>query len=87
MGSVIYKPRGCKECDDSGYIGRSAIGEIIIVDEEMAKAIRSSADEHKIKELAKKQEGFISMSDDLNAMILRGETSLEEALRIGIKEL
>ncbi|MBL0707967.1 MAG: type II/IV secretion system protein [Sulfurimonas sp.] len=77
---------GCKECNQSGYKGRIAIGEIITIDAELLKVIKSNSDEFFIKEHLASTD-FISMQAQLRDMIASGETSVEEAIRIGIKEL
>ena len=86
-GSFIYEPKGCEQCNGGGYKGRTAIGEIITLDEGLLKVIKEGCDEHRIKEYLKQKDDFISMQSQLNDMILSGITSVEEAIRIGIKEL
>ena len=87
-GSMIYEAcaKGCQECSDTGYRGRVAIGEIITIDAPLLKVIKNNSDEYFIKEHLSGTD-FISMHSQLNEMIMRGETSVEEAIRIGIKEL
>jgi general secretion pathway protein E len=83
----IYKAVGCKECNDTGYTGRSAIGEIILMDEDMLKTLKDNSDEFFIKQHLSSRKDFISMQTQLMEMVESGETSIEEAIRVGIKEL
>ena len=86
-GTFVYKACGCENCNNSGYKSRIAIGEIITVDSELLQVIKNGSDEHSIKEHVNKTDDFISMQTQLKNMIINGETSVEEAIRIGIKEL
>ncbi|MEA1956661.1 MAG: GspE/PulE family protein [Campylobacterota bacterium] len=83
----IYKPCGCKACNDTGYKGRIAIGEIITIDAPLLKVIKNNSDEYYIKEYLDSTKEFMSMQSQLIDMILDGKTSIEEAIRIGIKEI
>jgi len=82
----IYVSSGCKECNYTGYKGRIAIGEIITIDAPLLKIIKNNSDEYFINGHLKNTD-FISMQSQLKEMIIRGETSVEEAIRVGIKEL
>ncbi len=86
-GTKVYEPKGCKECTNSGFIGRKAIGEMILADDGLKEVIKKHADEHSIKEYLKNDSGFIGMFDQLRDLIIAGETSISEAIRIGVKEL
>ncbi len=86
-GKTIWEARGCEKCNHTGYKGRTAIGEIITMDEGILQVIQKGADEYSIKEYLKKKSDFVSMQTQLGQMILDGTTSIEEAIRIGIKEL
>jgi len=77
---------GCKACNHTGYKGRVAIGEIITIDAPLLKVIKNNSDEYFITEYLNSTD-FISMQSQLKDMIVRGETSVEEAIRVGIKEL
>ena len=84
--TAIYKACGCEECNNTGYKSRIAIGEIITIDAPLLKVIKNNSDEYFIKEHLATTD-FISMQSQLNKMIANGETSIEEAIRVGIKEL
>jgi len=85
-GTSIYKACGCKECNNTGYKGRVAIGEIITIDAPLLKVIKNNSDEYYINEHLKSTD-FTSMQFQLKEMIENGEVSIEEAIRVGIKEL
>jgi len=87
MNQKVFHPVGCAHCNDKGYQGRTAIGEIITIDEGLLQVIKGGCDELDVKNYLSTKDDFISMQSQLKEMILNGTTSIEEAIRIGIKEL
>jgi general secretion pathway protein E len=82
-GSKIYKAVGCKACNYSGYAGRKSIGELLVMSDAIRDLLKTTTDEHTItKELQKG--GFVTISQELRKLLLSGETSLDEAIRIGL---
>jgi len=79
----IYKAVGCKECNYSGYSGRRSIGELLVMNDNVKNLLKTTTDEHSIKQ-ALEQEGLKTIADQLKKMLLEGETSLEEAIRVGL---
>ena len=79
----IFKAVGCKKCNYTGFSGRKSIGELLVVDDAIRDLLKETTDEHSIrKSLSKK--GFHTLSDQLRELLLAGETSLDEAVRIGL---
>ncbi len=81
----IYKSCGCKECNYTGYEGRRAVGEIFVLDDDTKTLLKETTNDHQIRALAK-QKGLITLSDRLKRLLLSGQTSMDEALRVGIKD-
>ncbi|PLV58398.1 GspE/PulE family protein [Thermotoga sp. KOL6] len=83
----IYYPseEGCPACRGMKYKGRMAIGEVLIVDEEIKELISSRASEMEIAKLAVKK-GMRTMFVDALEKVLQGLTSLEEVLRVTTPE-
>jgi general secretion pathway protein E/type IV pilus assembly protein PilB len=77
----IYKPIGCKNCNQSGYRGRMAIIELLRIDSEIDALIsrRAHLDELQKMALAK---GFITLAEDGVRRILEGHTSVAEVMRV-----
>ncbi len=82
--AIIYKAVGCPACNHTGYRGRRAIGELFVPDEEMVALFKESIEDSVIREAAIKR-GMRSLQDQLKSLILEGATSMDEAIRIGIK--
>lgn len=76
----IYKAVGCKECEWTGYKGRSAIFEILAIDDEINLAIAHNKNALEIRDIAKKN-GFISLAEDGISRVSQGITSIEEIAR------
>ncbi|OIP55184.1 MAG: general secretion pathway protein GspE [Helicobacteraceae bacterium CG2_30_36_10] len=79
----IYKANGCKACGYSGYVGRRSIGELLVMNDKVRHVLKTSTDEHSIREALEK-DGYKTISSELRQMLLAGETSLDEAIRIGL---
>ncbi len=77
----FYKGKGCAVCNNSGYIGREMISEVLLISEELSTMIANGASKEKMREQAYK-EGFITMLQDGINKALKGKTSLEEVLRV-----
>ena len=80
----IFKACGCKECNFTGYSGRVAIGELFIVDDHIKNHLHNVIDDNTLMDLAVKN-GMIPLSAQIKEMLIQGTTSLDEAVRIGIK--
>lgn len=83
-GSAIFKAVGCPLCSHTGYKGRRAIGELFVPDEAMVALFKETIEEHAIRELAI-QKGMRTLQDQLRTLVIDGTTSMDEAIRIGIK--
>ena len=79
--NIIFKvPVGCDFCSNTGYYGREAIYEIIVIDKMLRKLILKS-DEDDIRNYLKKQK-FRSLFYDGLRKVCQGVTSFEEVLRV-----
>lgn len=85
IDNIYFKANGCKECDFTGYRGRQAIAELFIVDDNVKEMMKDGLNDHQVRE-AMKSKGMITISDRLREMLISGETSYEEAIRVGIMD-
>jgi general secretion pathway protein E len=79
----IYKASGCRSCGYSGYAGRRSIGELLVMQDKVKELLKTTTDEHTIKTTLEK-DGLKTISTQLSKMLLAGNTSLDEAIRIGL---
>ena len=77
----FYKGKGCKHCNMTGYLGREMVSEVLYVDEELSSMIARGDSKEKIYEYAK-EHGFVTMFQDGINKALRGETTIEEVMRV-----
>lgn len=77
----IYTKKGCPACMHTGYRGRTAIFEILIMDEQLKSLILKTSDANQIHDEAGRR-GMISLVEDGARKVLEGKTSLEEVLRV-----
>jgi type IV pilus assembly protein PilB len=80
---TIYKanPEGCEECKGAGYKGRTAVHEILEVDEEMRKLIVRGATAEDIRDLAKRK-GMRTLYEAGILKVRRGITDIAEVERV-----
>jgi len=79
-GKPVWRARGCPACLE-GYRGRTGLFELMMVDAEMAEAVRTAgSDSRGISELAVRK-GMITLLDDGMAKQEQGLTSLSEIIR------
>lgn len=75
--------RGCGQCRGSGYRGRNAIAEILILNDEIRELIVAQEPIRRIKEAARNN-GTRFLREAALDMVKQGSTSLEEANRVTI---
>ncbi|AWL29957.1 type II secretion system protein GspE [Acinetobacter defluvii] len=73
-------PNGCDHCSHTGFTGRTAIYEIVPIDEQMRRLIHGNAAEYELEEYARRDAG--SIRDDGLRKVLAGKTTMEEVLRV-----
>ncbi|OHE02489.1 MAG: general secretion pathway protein GspE [Sulfurimonas sp. RIFCSPLOWO2_12_FULL_34_6] len=79
--SKFYIGKGCKECNETGYIGREMICEVLVVNEKISSLIAKGASIEALHAQAK-EDGFIGIFENGINKALNGVTSLEEILRV-----
>ena len=80
-GTVTKIGKGCMNCGHTGYSGRIAIYEFVLITKEIRKAILSNKTSDELLEIAKGQ-GMITLKDSCRELILNGITSYREAVRV-----
>lgn len=76
----FYKGVGCDECNHTGYNGRTAVHEIIIVNAAIRKLIVEHKSTQEIKAVAK-QNGYTDLKENMMELIEAGKTTLHEMIR------
>ncbi len=81
----IFKGEGCKKCNSTGYYGRTAIYEILIINEKIRELILSKASSSNIKKVAL-ENGMHSLSQNGWQKVVKGLTTPEEVLKNTLME-
>lgn len=77
----LYRGVGCQSCNFTGYKGRRAVHEVLIIDRPLRELINKRADTEEIKKYCKeKQMKFLR--DNMRELVLQGKTTIEEFVRI-----
>lgn len=77
----IYKPCGCKLCNNTGYYGRTGIYEIMQITPSIKRLISKNADTSLINEEAVK-EGMSTLRKSAAECVIMGITSMDELMKI-----
>jgi len=77
----FYKGEGCRSCNNTGYIGREMISEVLMISNVMASMIAREATKEELQEQAAK-EGFVTMFEDGIEKVLDAKTSIDEIFRV-----
>ncbi len=77
----IYRAVGCPACKDSGYLGRLAVLEILVIDNSIRKLIAQHAHDVEIEDFAIRQ-GMKTLKMSCLRHILEGNTTIDEQVRI-----
>jgi type IV pilus assembly protein PilB len=77
----LFRPKGCQACGKTGYYGRFAIHEVLLVTEEVERLVVDREHSEDIKKLAIAQ-GMLTLRRAGLAQVHAGLTSVEEILRV-----
>jgi len=77
----VYSAVGCPVCNWTGYRGRSGIYELLTVDDEVRRMIHDVESEQRVRDYARKA-GMRTLREDAVRYVCKGETTLEEVLRV-----
>ncbi len=80
--TMFYRGKGCKQCKQSGYLGRTGIYELLCVNERIKQLISTKATPQEIRETARDNTGFKSLREDGLLKVLKGITTRDEVDRV-----
>lgn len=80
----LWRPRGCDECNGTGFKGRVGLYELMLGSDALKRVIQSHARTDELRQCAK-EEGMISLVQDGIDKILRGDTTLQEVKKVAIR--
>jgi type IV pilus assembly protein PilB len=83
---TFYKSEGCKHCNNTGFFGRIAILEAVLLDDPLREMIMKHSSLDAIKAYALSELKMRTLRDDAFIKVKEGLTTLDESLRITTEE-
>jgi len=80
-GRTFYRGKGCPSCLNTGYMGRTGIFELMMLDDRIKNLILKTSDANAIKRRAVEQ-GMVTLRQDGAQKVLNGITTIEEIFRV-----
>ena len=78
----LHKGKGCFFCNNTGYLGRVAVFEILEINDSIKNIIATTNDTDEIKKKAR-ENGFKTIKEGALNHLIKGNTTLNEFLRVG----
>ncbi len=78
---TLYQPAGCEKCHFTGYQGRTAVHEVMMINHGIRHIINQSKGADEIREEALKG-GMQTLEDNVRRLVLEGNTSISEYVEL-----
>lgn len=78
---TVYEGLGCEKCNHTGHLGRTAVFEIVFIDEKLQQMIVDDASMKEMRTYAEEKDTLFLMNDTVR-LVKEGVTSIQEAKRI-----
>jgi type IV pilus assembly protein PilB len=79
--TILYRGKGCNYCNGTGYKGRTAVHEVMLVNKELRMHIDKGASIDQLRESAKKQ-GMMPLKESCLKLVFDGITTIDELNRV-----
>ena len=77
----LVRGSGCDNCFSTGYSGRTGVFEVLTLPPELRQAVLRADGQDDLREIAVRN-GLMTLEDAARRKVLRGETTVEELLRL-----
>lgn len=77
----VFEGRGCKECSETGYLGRLGVYELMLMEEEIRRLTITNADASRLRKQAI-ENGMVTLRQDGFIKIHAGLTTVAEVIRV-----
>jgi len=81
---MLYRPKGCPTCNNSGYKGRMGVHELLVGTDDLKKAIQHRAPIDEIRKIAM-QQGMRTLMQDAIEKAFKGLTDIKQARAVAVK--
>ena len=78
---LLHRGRGCNLCHKTGYRGREAVNELLVIDDDIRSLILKNATERELTATAK-EKGMSTLEENALRKVATGITTLEEMYRV-----
>tara|TARA_B100001245_G_C22736861_1_gene357459 strand:- start:422 stop:784 length:363 start_codon:yes stop_codon:yes gene_type:complete len=85
-GKKLHQAKGCRECRNTGYLGRIGIFELIPMTRKVRALIYDNSNEDEIRSCAL-EEGMVTLRESGLRKILDASTTIQEVLRITMDDI
>jgi type II secretory ATPase GspE/PulE/Tfp pilus assembly ATPase PilB-like protein len=79
--TTAFRGKGCPRCNGTGYSGRTVIGEVMYIDDDVKQLIYEGASAIVLKQ-ATIQRGMVLLREDAVRKVVEGVTTIEEVIRV-----
>lgn len=79
-GETIYRATGCRKCEGTGYIGRTGVFEMLVLDDILRTEVNNGLAEESFTKLARSK-GYQGYREEAAQKILLGITSVDEVIK------
>jgi len=83
---VFYQGKGCRECNQIGYRGRCGVYELLVLNDSIRSMILEGRSATEIKKVARETAGMSTLREDGLLKVLRGDTTLDEVMRVTMED-
>ncbi|WP_312279251.1 ATPase, T2SS/T4P/T4SS family, partial [Oscillibacter sp.] len=80
----VYRGAGCSRCFGTGYRGRIAVFEILMLSHALRLAVNRNASREELEQIIRREGRFVSLAENVQRLVLEGTTTVEEARRITV---
>jgi type IV pilus assembly protein PilB len=79
---MVKHAKGCRQCNNTGYKGRIAIHEILLVDKDVRALITKGASVEEIKQHGVEKQGMMTLKQSALELVENGVTTVDELLKV-----
>ena len=77
----MHRGEGCNLCNRTGYRGREAVNEVLVIDDDIRSLILKNATERELTAKAR-EKGMLTLEENAIQKVLKGITTFEEMYRV-----
>ena len=78
----VYEGAGCKTCNNTGYLGRVAIHEVVMMDSEIRDMVTTEFGESDMIKYLRESQYYQTLEESARELLNDGVTSMEEYLKV-----